>query len=120
MRVAFNNMNRTFAGAAVANVGHEFWRTVEAFRRIRGGMQGSEPNSRFQILRNFRTNMKTSTLLIRQPEEFGCSRQIVAHIGGMTRAWLRHRPIHFVFHWHGICRALMAGLLPASQAADPS
>ncbi len=120
MRVAFNNMNRTFAGAAVANVGHEFWRTVEAFRRIRGGMQGSEPNSRYQILGNFRTNMKTSTVPIPQPVEFGCSQQIVAHIGGMTRAWLRHRPIHFAFHWRGICRAIVAGVLPNLQAVERS
>ena len=73
----------------------------------------------FEILRNFGTSMKTSTSPIRD-HGFGCFRQIEAHLGGMTRAWLRHRPIHFAFHWRGICRAILAGVLPDSQAADPS
>jgi hypothetical protein len=63
----------------------------------------------FVILRNFGTDMITSTWPNREPNGFGCFRQIVAHLGGMTRAWLRHRPIHFVFHGRGICRAILAG-----------
>jgi len=51
-------------------------------------------------------SMKSSTWPIREPDSFGCFQQIVAHLGGMTRAWLRHRPIHFAFHWRGICRAI--------------
>jgi hypothetical protein len=50
--------------------------------------------------------MKTSTWPIRKPDGFGCFQQIAAHLGGMTRAWLRHCPIHFAFHWRGICRAI--------------
>jgi hypothetical protein len=50
--------------------------------------------------------MKSSTWPIREPDGFGCFRQIVTHLGGMTRACLRHRPIHFAFHWRGICRAI--------------
>jgi len=74
----------------------------------------------FEIMRNFGKNMKTSTWPIREPDGFGCFRQIAAHLGGMTRAWLRRRPINFAFHWHGICRAILAGVLPDSQAADQS
>ena len=51
-------------------------------------------------------SMKTSTWPIHGPDSFGCSQQILAHLGGMTRAWLRHRPIRFAFHWRGICRAI--------------
>jgi hypothetical protein len=59
--------------------------------------------------------MKTSTWPIYETDGFGCFRQIVAHLGGMTRACLRHRPIHFAFHWHGICRAILVGILPDSH-----
>lgn len=57
--------------------------------------------------------MKTSSSQIRVPGEIGCLQQIVAHVGGMARAWLRHRPIHFTFHWRGICRALLAAVPPS-------
>jgi hypothetical protein len=77
-------------------------------------------NLDFQILRNLGPSMKSSTLPIREPDGFGCFRQIVAHLGGMIRAWRRHRPIHFAFHWRGICRAILAGVMPDSQAADRS
>ena len=50
--------------------------------------------------------MRSLTWRNRAPDGFGCFRQIVAHLGGMTRACLRHRPIHFAFHWRGICRAI--------------
>jgi hypothetical protein len=60
------------------------------------------------MMRNFGPDMKSSTWAtpIRQPDGFGCLQQIMAHLGGMTRAWLRRRPIHFAFHWRGICRAI--------------
>ncbi len=64
--------------------------------------------------------MRNSTWLIRETDGFGCFRQIAAHVGGMTRACLRHRPIHFGFHWRGICRALVAGLSPVAGAEEAS
>jgi hypothetical protein len=36
----------------------------------------------------------------------------VAHVGGMVRAVIRHRPINWTFHWQGICRAIRP--MPAS------
>ncbi len=62
--------------------------------------------------------MKNSTWLFRDTNGFGCFRQIAAHVGGMTRAWLLHRPIHFGFHWRGICRAVVAGVLPDWRGAN--
>jgi hypothetical protein len=59
-----------------------------------------------EIMRNFGTSMKNSTWPLREQGGFGCFQQIVAHLGGMTRARLRHRLIHFAFHWRGICRAI--------------
>jgi hypothetical protein len=38
----------------------------------------------------------------------------MAHLGGMTRAWLRHRPIHFAFHCRGISRATVFRLFEIS------
>jgi len=41
MRIAFNNVNKNrapSANAVVANAGQESWRTLQAFRRITGGM----------------------------------------------------------------------------------
>jgi hypothetical protein len=32
--------------------------------------------------------------------------QIAAHVGGMTRALVRHHPVNWTFHWRGICRAI--------------
>jgi hypothetical protein len=64
--------------------------------------------------------MKTSTWLIREPDGFGCFQQITAHVGGMTRAWLRHRPIHFAFHWRGICRAIRPKLDLLETGRDES
>jgi hypothetical protein len=58
------------------------------------------------LARKFGKNMKSSTWPISEAEGFGCFRQIMAHLGGMTRACLRHRPIHFAFHCRGICRAI--------------
>jgi hypothetical protein len=39
------------------------------------------------------------------PVRFNSVQQIVAHVGGMTRALVRHYPINWSFHWRGICRA---------------
>ncbi len=72
----------------------------------------------FNIVKDFGMNMKTSTWPICEPDGFGCFRQIAAHLGGMARAWLRHRPIHFAFHWRGIGRAILAGVRSASEPAD--
>jgi hypothetical protein len=60
----------------------------------------------FESLRNFRMSMKLSTWAFGEPDGFGCFQQIMAHLGGMTRACLRGRPIHFAFHCRGICRAI--------------
>jgi hypothetical protein len=59
--------------------------------------------------------MKTSTSHKPVQDEIGCLQQIVAHVGGMARAWLRNRPIHFGFHWGGICRALSLAVRPRPQ-----
>ena len=63
-------------------------------------------------------NMKTSTWPICEPDGFGCLRQIAVHLGGMTRAWRRHRPIHFAFHFRGIGRAILARFHPEAQPAN--
>lgn len=76
--------------------------------------------SRFEILRNPGTSMKTLTWPIREADGTGCLRQITAEHGGMTRAWFRHRPIDFAFHWRGICRAILAGVIPDSQPPNRS
>ena len=38
--------------------------------------------------------------------DISAAQQIVAHVGGMVRAVIRHRPINWTFHWRGICRAI--------------
>jgi len=50
--------------------------------------------------------MKASTYSMQNPERFNCFQQIAAHVGGMTRAVVRHYPVNWTFHWHGICRAV--------------
>jgi hypothetical protein len=62
------------------------------------------------VLRNSGMDMKTSTDVNREAEGFGCFQQILAHLGGMTRAWWRGRPIHFAFHGRGIYRAIFTGV----------
>jgi hypothetical protein len=32
--------------------------------------------------------------------------QILAHVGGITKAFVRHHPVNWAFHWRGICRAI--------------
>src|SRR5262249_35499177 len=54
----------------------------------------------------FKTSMKASTDSARNPQRFGCWQQIAAHVGGMTRAFVRHYPVNWTFHWSGICRAV--------------
>jgi hypothetical protein len=73
------------------------------------GMNDAKQSSSLSRLisrESLRKTMRSSTWPNRETDGFGCFRQIVAHIGGMTRACLQHRPIHFAFHWHGICRAI--------------
>jgi hypothetical protein len=59
--------------------------------------------------------MKASAYSMHNPERFNCFQQIAAHVGGMTRALARHHPIHWAFHWRGICRAISSELLFASR-----
>jgi hypothetical protein len=59
--------------------------------------------------------MKASAYSINDPERFNCFQQIAAHVGGMTRALARHHPIHWTFHWRGICRAIASELILASR-----
>jgi hypothetical protein len=107
--------------ALIAIAGHQFWRTRKPSIALEEESDNAmQLNLDFQILTNLRPSMKSSTLQIREPDGFGCFPQIVAHLGGMTRAWFRHRPIHFAFHWRGICRAILAGVMSDSQAADRS
>ena len=60
----------------------------------------------FDVGESYETNMKTPIWPIPDADGFGCLEQIAAHVGGMVRAYLRHRPICFAFHWRGICRAI--------------
>jgi len=52
--------------------------------------------------------MKLSTSSMQHPERFNSLQQIVAHLGGMIRAFVRHYPINWTFHWRGICRAILS------------
>jgi hypothetical protein len=49
--------------------------------------------------------MKASTYLMDNLVRFNRFQQISAHVGGMTRAFVRHYPVNWTFHWRGICRA---------------
>jgi hypothetical protein len=50
--------------------------------------------------------MKASTCFLRNPHRFNSFQQIAAHVGGMTLAFVRHKPVNWTFHWRGICRAV--------------
>jgi hypothetical protein len=61
--------------------------------------------------------MKGSTYSMHNPVRFNSVQQIAAHVGGMTRALVRHYPINWSFHWRGICRAFLCeGLISAKDA----
>jgi hypothetical protein len=51
--------------------------------------------------------MKPTTYSMRVPDQFNCLQQIIAHLGGMMHAFVRHYPINWAFHWRGICRAVL-------------
>jgi hypothetical protein len=42
-------------------------------------------------------------------QNLSASRQILAHIGGMMQAVIRHYPVNWAFHWNGIRRAISSG-----------
>jgi len=42
-------------------------------------------------------------------DQISATRQIIAHIGGMMLAFIRHHPINWTFHWSGIRRAISSG-----------
>ena len=65
-------------------------------------------------------NMRLSTYPAHNPERFNSVQQIAAHVGGMTRAFVRHYPINWKFHWRGICRALLSEEWIASKEAKPN
>ena len=48
------------------------------------------------------------------------TQQIVAHVGGMVRAVIRHRPINWTFHWRGICRAVRPTLASLERGREKS
>src|SRR5262249_55236606 len=50
--------------------------------------------------------MKLSTRSIHNPNNFTCFRQIVAHPGGVTRAFARRYLINWKFLWQAICLAV--------------
>jgi hypothetical protein len=50
--------------------------------------------------------MKLSTRSIHNPNSFTCFRQIVAHPGGVTRAFARRYLINWKFLGQAICRAV--------------
>ena len=62
--------------------------------------------------------MNTETRSIQYPDQPGSCQEVIAHVGGMMRALLRHRPIYFGFHWRGICRALLSGRSAEEPAAE--
>ena len=51
MRNGFNITNKTSARSCAGNSGQEFWRILEAFRRIRGGMGTDSVIDRVPALR---------------------------------------------------------------------
>jgi hypothetical protein len=59
--------------------------------------------------------MKLSTYSMHGPEQFNGFQQIIAHLGGMAQAFLKHYPINWTFHWRGICRAILSESLIASK-----
>ena len=61
--------------------------------------------------------MKLSSHSTHDAERINSFEQIAAHVGGMTRALVRHYPINWSFHWRGICRALSPEGLNASGEA---
>ena len=64
--------------------------------------------------------MKASVYPLIDPERFNCLQQIAAHVGGMRLALARHHPIHWTFHWRGICRAISSEFLLASRVVKRS
>jgi hypothetical protein len=105
--------------AAVSRGRDRIWRTFEMAVAWMS-RKGPEPVNllvALDFVRNFVLTMKTPSWNFREPVGFGCRQQISAHVGGMTRAWLRRRPIHFAFHWRGICRAILSNGRPQSAHA---
>jgi hypothetical protein len=59
--------------------------------------------------------MKLSPYSAINPQSFNCFQEIAAHVGGMTRALLRHSPINWTFHRRGICRAIASRIQTVLQ-----
>jgi len=51
--------------------------------------------------------MKLSTRSIQSEDRFNGFQQVIAHLGGMLKALVRHYPDNWAFHWRGICRAVL-------------
>jgi len=67
---------------------------------------------RYTILVNGIYSKSTCCAALRgDAQQISATQQIVAHMGGMMRAAIRHRPINWTFHWRGICRAVRPTLV---------
>ena len=78
---------------------------------------GYSPVSYGQVKNLWNMLRNTVTRSIQRSDSPGTCQQILAHVGGMMLAFLRHRPIHFGFHWRGICRACLSAGLTRSKDA---
>jgi hypothetical protein len=56
----------------------------------------------------------------KEVHEVSATQQVVAHVGGMMRAVIRHRPINWMFHWRGICRAIRHALASLERGREKS
>ena len=78
---------------------------------------GTEPQGRAEVKNLWNMLRNTVTRSIQRSDSPGTCQQILAHVGGMMLAFQRHRPIHFGFHWRGICRACLSAGLTRSKDA---
>jgi cytochrome c peroxidase len=79
---------------------------------VRGGDETSSNGIRMTkticAINANRLIMKLSTRSIHKPNNFTCFRQIVAHPGGLTRAFARHYLINWKLLGQAICRAVFS------------
>jgi hypothetical protein len=52
------------------------------------------------------SNSPSWAVVSTEDNQISVAQQIIAHLGGMAHAFIRHRPIKWKFHWCGIRRAI--------------